>query len=117
CTAKEKYRLAGGTVNLRATLFPEVGAVLGHDVAVLDQQTTPGDDAPVLQIIVSDDGELGLFIALHVLIRNLPRLDEGAQFFLPVLEAHGHIRRALYPPEEIHVVAKTLVPFGIRNRA
>ncbi len=42
-------------------------------------------------------------------IMNFARLDEGMQFFLPILKSHPHIGVAPRPPKEVEVIAETLV--------
>ena len=43
---------------------PKKRSIFGHDPAVFDQQTTPGDHAAVVEEIVADDGECRLVAAL-----------------------------------------------------
>ena len=53
-----------------------VGTVFGDDSPLLDHQTAPGDDAPVVEKIVANDRELGFVVALDVWVVNFPRLDK-----------------------------------------
>ena len=84
---------------------PEIRAVLSHDPASHDEQTTPRDDASIVKIIVADDGERGLMAALPVRVVHLPRLGEGTQRVLAVFQPHRHRLVPLRAPEKIEILA------------
>ena len=89
-------------------LFPKVRSVGGHHLAVYDQRLAPGDDPPVVDVIVADDREDSAIRPFRVVIGDLARLCESVQFFLPILETHGHIRGALRPPVDRVIIPKPL---------
>ena len=49
---------------------------------MLDQQTAPGNDAAVVEIIVSHHFKLGFAAAVGVAVGDFLRLDMGVQLFL-----------------------------------
>src|SRR3954464_12189147 len=98
-----------------APSLPQIRAIFRHDFAVLDQQTTPGRDPAILQIVVADNGELGFVIAPGPRVGNLARLDERSELFLPVLEPDSDVRRSFYAPEKVEVIAVSLILIRLRD--
>src|SRR4051812_223503 len=90
------------------SLAPEVGQIFGHDDAVLNQDASPGDDSPAIQVVVADDFEGRLAASLDRPVVHFLRLNVSMKFFLLVFQAHGHRGGALYAPEKIEVIAEPL---------
>lgn len=83
---------------------PQIGTFLRHDRSIHHEQTAPGDDAPIVQIVVADDRERRFVAALRLRVNHLARLRQTAQRILPVLETHRHRARAPRPPEEVVIM-------------
>ena len=88
--------------------LPEIGSAHGHDSAVHDERCAPGDHPAVVVKVVADDCKLGLIMAVGVRVLHLARLNQGMQFFLPILEPHADVSRSMGGPEEGVIISKPL---------
>jgi hypothetical protein len=96
---------------------PKVRTVFGDDVAVFDEQTTPGDHPPVVQIIISNNGELRFHVAVGVRVVKLARLDKRMKVLLLVFKPNRHRGGSLGVPEKIEVITEPLALIKPRNGA
>lgn len=98
-------------------LFPEVGAGLGHNPAVLDEHTPPGQDPAPVEIIVPDDAKRGFVAALNMAAGNLLRLDVPVQLLLAIFKPGGQVGGPLRAPEEVEIIPEPLVLVQFRDRS
>ena len=47
-------------------------------------------------------------VTLCPAVFHLTGLDEGMELFLPILQSHPHVRRAVRDPEKVVIISKTL---------
>ena len=55
-------------------IIAKIRSVFSHDAAILNQQTTPGDDRAVIIVVITDNREFGLVMSARIRITNFSRL-------------------------------------------
>ena len=107
-------RVRSGTYRLSS---PKIRTGFGDNLVVFDEQTPPGNHPPVVEIIISNNGEFRFHVAVGLGVVKLARLDKGMKVFLLIFKPNRHSGGSPGVPEKIEVVTESLALIKSRDRA
>ena len=96
---------------------PKIRTGFGDDVAVFNEQAPPGNHPPVVEIIISNNGELRFHVAVDLWVVKLARLDKRMKVLLLVFKPNRHSGGSLGVPEKIEVITEPLALIKPRDGA